>query len=187
MSPTRSHLDPCPDIANDHYPHPDSHPGADGAPPPIDYRPVLDAARTAVRWVLDVARAHAPESDDREAIDRVERAALATLDGVPMCCRPDALRASHEDALVTAGILIERFEIDFRIPGLSQIFGAFYDGFDWWQRSNPAAQPDGGDAERRHHDAASLAKAIAAQLARPPRVAHGPASDRALDRPAIAG
>ncbi len=149
--------------------------GSDG-PPPIDYRPLRDAARTAISWALDVARTVATEPDDREAIDRVERAALATVDGVPMCCRAPELRASHEDALITASILIERFEIDFRIPGLSQLFNAIYDAVDWTQRSVvPTKAPRTVDnhATHRHADATTLARALAAQLGHAPRVAHG--------------
>ena len=160
--------------------------GDDGARPPIDYRPLREAARLAISWLLDVARSGASDHEDRDAIDRVERAALASVAGVPMCCRPAELRASEEDVLVTAGILIERAEIDFRMPGLSQIFGAIYESLDWSQRSAPA-RTDGANSGRgasnhamhRHSVAASIARTLGALLApRAPRVAHG-AGERA--------
>lgn len=166
--------------------------GDDGSRPPIDYAPLRDAARLAIAWLLDVARTSATEADDREAIDRVERAAFATVAGMPMCCRPAELRASEEDVLITAGILIERFEIDFRIPGLSQIFGTLYESIDWSQRSTAPktcrvvpGRAKEGHAAHRHAGSVSLRSWIEAWMgagaSRAPRIAHGP-DDAAVAR-----
>lgn len=170
--------------STDNHPDTDSDGGDDGTRPPIDYRQLRDAARLAITWLLGVARTAATEPEDRDAIDRVERAALATVAGMPMCCRPAELRASEEDVLVTAGILIERFEIDFRIPGLSQIFGSLYESVDWAQRSSaPKAcgvspsRAGGGHAMHRHVASVPFRTWLEAWMrqsaARAPRVAHG--------------
>ena len=43
------------------------------APPPIDYQPLVSAARQVVAWLVDVARSHADDPDDLDAIERVAR------------------------------------------------------------------------------------------------------------------
>jgi len=162
--------------------------GDDGTRPPIDYSPLRNAARLAIAWLLDVARGSTSEADDREAIDRVERAAFATVAGMPQCCRPAELRTSEQDVLITAGILIERFEIDFHIPGLSQIFGTIYESLDWSQRTTApkpsgvaTSRPRDSHAAHRHAEVPSVRSWLEAWLragaSRSPRMAHGADDD----------
>jgi len=92
-------------------------------PPPIDYAPFLDATRRVGLWLLDVARTHTTDALDQTAIDRVQRAFLASLTDAREHVRDDV---SEEDLLVVAGILITAFEADLGAPGLSDAAGALY-------------------------------------------------------------
>lgn len=93
--------------------------------PPIDTRPARRALAELVAWCAAVATAHAPEPEDADAIERVERYATALIEGVGPCCLA-ALRPDQLDLVVTASALIDAFAIDFKIPGLAGLFGAVY-------------------------------------------------------------
>lgn len=160
---------------------PNSRPGD-----PIDYAPLRRAMRIVAAWLCQVARTRAGEPDDLEAIDRVEAAALATLDGVPTHRRTRDQRASQEDTLVVAGILIDVFAIDFRMPGLDQVFGTIYSGIDWILRSTTVDAPAPVTVVRRGHSFARhgdaifrVAQALGARLVTGPRLAHGVGADEA--------
>jgi hypothetical protein len=95
-------------------------------PAPIDYAPLADASRQVGLWLLDVARSRTSDPLDLPAIDRVQRAFLASFSEAP-CRRPDV---SEEDLLTVAGILITAFEIDLAAPGLGAVAGSLYDETD---------------------------------------------------------
>lgn len=96
------------------------------APPPIDYAPLVDASRQVGLWLLDVARSRTSDPLDLTAIDRVQRAFVASF-AETQCRRIDV---SEEDLLTVAGILIAAFEIDCAAPGLSAAAGSLYDATD---------------------------------------------------------
>lgn len=107
----------------------------------IDYTPLVDASRKVGVWLLDVARSRTTDPVDLGAIDRVQRAFVASL-GKPSGRRT---QASEEDLLTVAGLLLTAFEADLGAPGLANVAGRLY-----------------AAAER---EAQPLAAAIAAQVA----------------------
>lgn len=139
----------------------------------IDWRPARVAARTLLAWACDVARAHAPEDDDRDAIDRVQCYVAALLAGQRMCCLPVDFTPSEVDVLITASTLIDAFSLDLGAgaEALGELIAGAY-----------AAR------EPRHATAAAGATVSLAELARimgwaprGPRVAHGLGDEAAND------
>ena len=144
-------------------------------PVPIDFQPLVDAGRTALLWLVDVARSRTQDADDLAAIGRVDASARASLEGVPC---PARARASEEDILVVLGILITAFETNFRIPGLSELFGALYDGAD--DLADQAIAAMHAEARKRGSGGGSAPPVIPVVIHRRPRVAHGVDGDAPL-------
>lgn len=96
------------------------------APPPIDFRPLVEAGHQVSTWLFGIARAHTHDPLDLAAIERVERAVEARLTGG---C-PGASAATEQDLLTVAGVLVTAFEVDCRVVGLSDLFGSIYAAAD---------------------------------------------------------
>lgn len=94
-------------------------------PPPIDWTPLVDAARQVANWMLDVARSRTADPTDLTAIDRVQAAARASLDHANV-----RAAVTEQDLLTVLGILIEAFEVDCQLPGLGALAGSLYDAAD---------------------------------------------------------
>jgi len=95
--------------------------------PPIDYAPLRAATRQVSAWLLDLARSRTTDPLDVAAIDRVQRAVAATIDGAAPGARG---QVSEEDILTVLGILITAFELDVGQVDLGAVFGALYDAAD---------------------------------------------------------
>lgn len=148
--------------------------------PTIDWRPARAAVRSLLAWACDVARAHAPEDDDRDAIDRVQCYAAALLAGQRACCLPADFTPSEIDLLVTASTLIDAFSIDMGAgaAAIGDLIAGAYASHDRRPPVVPATPSRSALAE--------LARLLG-WAPRGPRVAHGlddePANDNAARAP----
>lgn len=129
------------------------------APSTIDYTPLVDASRKVGIWLLDVARSRTTDPVDLTAIDRVQRAFVASLGaslGGAARRRPEV---GEEDLLTVAGLLLTAFEADLGAPGLASVAGRLY------AAAEREAQPLAAAV------AAQIADALATTAARQPRAA----------------
>lgn len=133
--------------------------------PTIDWRPARAAVRALVAWACDVARANAPEDDDRDSIDRVQCYVAALLAGQRACCLPADFTPSEIDLLVTASALIDAFSLDLGAGAIAigDVIAGAYAAHDR-RPSGEASTPRGSLAE--------LARLLG-WAPRGPRVAHG--------------